>query len=154
MTSRVAVVVALLWMLSSCAQTPPVAYQVGRGGTAVDTRGTRHTAAEYPRQHAPWNFADRIQAVAPDYPLSERASRHQGSGFFRVLVDPKTGTPTQVITLKSTGYSTLDSSAITALRQWRWKPGLWKEVDIPVTFQLTRGQLRQLPPDTIPLAQP
>ena len=86
---------------------------------------------------APWDFGDRIATAAPDYPREDRGLRHEGEGFFRVAIDPKTGVPTQVSVLKSTGYARLDVAAITALRRWRWKPGTWKEVDLPVKFTMS-----------------
>jgi len=77
------------------AQGGSYAYQESKGGTAVDVKGLRHTAREYPGQHAPWNFADRIAAAAPQYPFEDRARHHQGSGFFRIVIDPKTGAVTE-----------------------------------------------------------
>jgi TonB family protein len=127
------------------------AYQIPTGGTAVDTKGKRHTAREYPSQRAPWNFADRIAAVAPDYPRADRASRHQGTGFFCILIDLKSGVPTQVTALRSTGYATLDACAIAALRRWRWKRGTWKEVDVPVTFEMAPRAGTTPPPGTLHL---
>jgi TonB family protein len=142
---------AVAALVSPFAQGGSVAYQNSTGGTAVDIKGVRHTAREYRGHRAPWNFADRMKAVGPEYPRADRVSYHQGSGFFRVTIDPKTGTAAQVTVLRSTGYATLDSSAMVALRRWRWKPGTWKEVDIPVTFQMASGPPRTLPPGAIPL---
>src|SRR5205807_1901246 len=99
------------------------AYQESKGGTAVDVKGVRHTAREYPGHYAPWNFADRMKAVAPEYPFGDRARHRQGSGFFAVFIYPKTGVVTQVTIIKSTGHPSLDRSAIDALRRFRWKPG-------------------------------
>ena|SRR5438105_2800574 len=129
------------------------AYQNSRGGTAVDVRGVRHKADEYPAQHAPWNFADRVAAAAPQYPFADRARHNQGSGFFRIIIDPKTGAATQVTPLKSTGFASLDAAANAGLRRWRWKPHTWKEVDVPVTFQLRRVPLTKSPPGTLSLSR-
>jgi TonB family protein len=72
---------------------------------------------------------DRIWSIAPDYPYSERARRHSGSGYFQVTLDTKTGAVTKVAVRNSTGFPTLDNCAVAALRQWRWKPGKWREVE-------------------------
>jgi protein TonB len=132
------------------AQGGSYAYQNSRGGTAVDVKGRRHTASEYPGQRAPWNFADRIAAVAPQYSAEARLRHLQGTGFFRIVIDVKTGAVTQVVTLRSTGWAYLDAAAIAALRRWRWKPGTWKEVDVPVVFQMG-GAVTAPPPGGIAL---
>jgi TonB family protein len=128
------------------------AYQNSRGGTAVDVRGVRHNADQYPGMHAPWNFSDRVAAAAPQYTFYDRARRNQGSGFFRIIIDPRTGATTQVTPLKSTGFASLDAAAIAGLRRWRWKPHTWKEVDVPVTFQLANVPVTKSPPGTLPLS--
>jgi hypothetical protein len=38
----------------------------------------------------------------------------------------------------SGGFKKLDASAVTALRQWRWKPGTWRQVAMRITFALPR----------------
>ena len=52
--------------------------------------------------------------------------------------------------IKSTGYQILDNAALAAFRNWRWKPGKWKQVDVPITFKLEQGQ-HQIPPGAVPL---
>jgi hypothetical protein len=39
-----------------------------------------------------------------------------------------------VTVVRSTGFAELDTSAVAALRQWRWKPGKWKEIEMAVEF--------------------
>lgn len=81
-------------------------------------------------------MTDRIKIVQPDYPVGARARHNQGTGFFRATLDMKTGSVTDVSVLKSTGSSELDASAARAIRQWRWRPHMWKEVNVPVTFTM------------------
>jgi TonB family protein len=107
------------------------------GSSAVDMKGVRHYGRDYVGLN-PWDRDDLIQGYGPSYSYSDRVMRHQGVGLFRLSLDLKTGTVIKVTVLKSTGFSTLDGSAIAALRRWRWKPGKWKEVQEPVKFQLTR----------------
>src|SRR5437879_1305668 len=71
------------------------AYLGARGTSAVDAKGVRHNGDDYPRKHPPW-LDDRVKAVAPDYPYSERARRHEGAGWFQLALDLRTGAVTQV----------------------------------------------------------
>jgi TonB family protein len=105
---------------------------------AVDAHGVRYRGSDYP-DGGMW-MNDALSRVAPQYSLSERAQRHFGSGLLRLTLDLKTGTVTNVHILQSTGFAALDQSAIDAFRLWRWKPGKWKEVDVPITFTMTLGR--------------
>ena len=107
--------------------------------TAVDAKGTHHRPSDYGDKNAPW-MNDRVNFVQPDYPLEARAGHKQGTGFFRIILDVKTGSVTDVSVLKSTGSLELDASAARAIRQWRWRPYRWKEINLPVTFTMqSRG---------------
>lgn len=75
-----------------------------------------------------------MKQVIPDYPYKDAGLGHRGTGCFRLFLDPKTGEVTDLSVLRSTGYDTLDSAVTAALRQWRWEPRRWKQVDIIVTF--------------------
>jgi TonB family protein len=55
--------------------------------------------------------------------------------MFRIVLDPKTGLVTRVTVIKTTGFPSLDNSALAALQKWRWKPGRWEEIDMPVSFR-------------------
>jgi TonB family protein len=106
--------------------------------SAVDVKGQRHFGSrDFPGLDEPWT-RDRILYRHPDYPYEDRARYHQGDGLFRIMLDPKTGLVTQVTVIKSTGFASLDNSAVAAIRKWRWKPGTWKEIDMPIRFQMTR----------------
>jgi TonB family protein len=70
------------------------------------------------------------------------------------MLDVNTGLVTKVDLLKSTGYRNLDDSAAQALRYWRWKPGKWKEIDMPVEFTLQGvPSTKALPPGTVPISR-
>ncbi|MBV9617952.1 MAG: energy transducer TonB [Verrucomicrobia bacterium] len=108
-------------------------YLTNRGTTAVDVKGIRHNGNDYPQQHPPW-LDDRSKAVGPSYPCQERARNHEGSGLFGLMLDLRSGAVSSVRVISSTGFATLDQCALTAFRQWRFRPGKWKEIDLPVTF--------------------
>ena len=94
-------------------------------GHATDVKGVQHANALC--------MMDATYAPRPDYPYEARSRRVTGSGLFRLAIG-NTGQVTQVTTSKSTGNATLDVPAVRAFQQWRFKPGKWKEVIIPVAF--------------------
>jgi TonB family protein len=126
-------------------------YLNNTGVAAVDANGVRHFASEYRGKNSPW-IVDCIMAVGPDYTYDERRRHHTGTGSYRLFLDLKTGYVTKVQVLKSTGFDGLDDSAIAAFRQWRWRPGRWKEVDTSVTFTIGSSSPRQ--PSSIRLPTP
>jgi TonB family protein len=101
--------------------------------SAVDAKGVRHQAKDYPKGQAP-GMADVTKQIAPEYSKLDQAHRVAGFGLYRVVVDLKTGSVRKVSVIQSTGVATLDASAMKALGQWVWKPGKWKEVDVPIAF--------------------
>lgn len=107
--------------------------------SAVDTKGVRHQMSEYGEGRAPWD-ADRIKFIRPDYPSDLRAGHIEGTGLFRIALDVNTGSVANVTVLKSTGSPGLDVSAVRAIREWRWRPQRWKEIDMPVTFKMRARQ--------------
>src|ERR1051326_1574686 len=119
--------------------------------SAVDAKGVRHTTPAHSARISPW-MQDGIKLVAPSYPIEDRRLNHTGIGLFRVYLDLSTGAVKQVSVLKSTGFATLDDSAITAFRLSRLKPGKWKEIDVPVKFIMARSQYWSPPPGAVPLA--
>jgi len=77
-----------------------------------------------------------IYAPVPRYPADARQWRGgvQGSGSFRVLFDA-TGHAVAVQTLRSTGNSSLDEAAVSALHEWRSEPGREWSLVVPITFK-------------------
>lgn len=100
---------------------------------AIDIHGKRHPASEYYPKAAPWIDAQR-NAAGPEYPFADRRDRHEGVGLFRLFLDVKTGGVGRITIVRSTGYASLDRAALVALQKWRWKPGQWKQIDLPVRF--------------------
>ena len=100
--------------------------------SAIDAKGIRHNAESY--AGSPPRLLDRVAAVAPDYPIRERSMRHEGRPIVRLTLDLKTGRVAKATLIRSSGYAALDNSAVAALSRWTWRPGKWKEIDMPVRF--------------------
>jgi len=85
-----------------------------------------------------------LEDPAPDYPIEERRMRHQGRAIVRLTLDLSTGHVVKASLVKSSGYPMLDRCAIAAFSRWTWRPGKWKEINLPVTFRM--GDASQPPP--------
>jgi protein TonB len=77
-----------------------------------------------------------ISAPRPEYPYEARSRHLTGSGVIVVSVDPASGFVINTRIERSIGSPILDSSAVTAFKRWRFKPGSAPQVRIPVTFDL------------------
>jgi len=113
---------AAAWVLSSCAAAPQA------------TRSVPHGSAAFASLDEAWQ-KDLIRSVPPIYPYNDRAAWREGAGVFHLALDPA-GSVRQVTVTRSTGQWSLDKAAIAALKQWRFKPGSWKSLDIPVAFKM------------------
>ncbi len=76
-------------------------------------------------------------APRPQYPYEARSRRIMGSGVCVVTVDTASGSVTDATMAQSIGNSILDNSAVSAFRQWRFRPGTVSKVKIPITFTMT-----------------
>ena len=130
-------ILATLMCMASLVSSRPLLSQdaSNRLSSAVDAHGVRHYGSEYGTKKAPW-MEDRTYAPKPQYPDEAKKQHQTGSGLFRITLDLSNGSVVKVTTIKSTGFPTLDNSAVKAFRGWRLRPGRWKEIDVPVTFAL------------------
>src|SRR6266496_283739 len=78
-----------------------------------------------------------ISAPRPQYPYEARSRKITGSGVCVVTVDAASGNVTGGSMTQSTGSPILDNSALSAFRQWRFRPGTVSEFRIPITFTMT-----------------
>jgi TonB family protein len=102
--------------------------------SAVDAKGVRHRGSDYIGR-APW-MKDTIKIVPLKYPYSAMVRHIQGTGLFRLNLDLNTGSVSTVTVIQSTGSPMLDNYTSDTLHRWRWKPGRWREVDLPMTFTI------------------
>jgi hypothetical protein len=104
--------------------------------SAVDSSGIWHRS-DGGRKSMVW-LNDVASAPVPDYSEADRVQRREGFGLFHLTLDLGTGVVREVTIRKSTGLPTLDGYGVASLRQWRWKPKKWKEVDIPIFMSAFR----------------
>jgi TonB family protein len=100
--------------------------------SAVDAKGAHHRGTDYVEKPS-W-ISDAIKKQPPKYPYEQRARYIGGIGVVRLTLDLSTGTVSKAAMVRSTGVPALDSSAMEGFRQWQWKPGKWKEIDVPIIF--------------------
>jgi TonB family protein len=79
-------------------------------------------------------------APRPHYPYEVRSRHITGRGVCVVEVDAGSGSVTSASMASSIGNSILDNAALSAFRQWRFKPGSVSKVRIPITFTTTGAQ--------------
>jgi TonB family protein len=79
-------------------------------------------------------------APRPQYPYEARSRRVTGTGVCVVEVDAGSGSVTSVSMASSLGNPILDNAALSAFRQWRFKPRSVSKVRIPLTFTTTGAQ--------------
>lgn len=78
-----------------------------------------------------------LSKTLPTYPYEARRSRITGSGVYELRI-AKTGETTGIVIVKNSGHWLLDQAAMTAFIKWRFKPGEFLRVRIPVTWTMTR----------------
>ena len=105
----------------------------------IDSKGVRHESKES-AGNAPW-VRDLAYARMPRPLRGDRSWWYEGVGIFRLRIDPTTGATREVTIPRSTGHIAFDRSALLALKLWRWKPGTWTQVDVPLFFQRGGGVL-------------
>src|SRR5216117_4539122 len=78
-----------------------------------------------------------VNAPRPQYPYEARSRHITGSGVCVVTVNPASGNVTGGSMAQSIGNPILDNAALSAFRQWRFRPGTVSQVRIPITFTMT-----------------
>jgi protein TonB len=82
-----------------------------------------------------------LRNPAPRYPLASRREGEQGTVTLRVLVD-RNGLPARVDIQTTSGWPRLDSAALEAIKEWRFRPAqrgtdpVEGSVLVPIVFRL------------------
>ncbi len=84
--------------------------------------------------------AKMLSAPRPGYPYEARRAKQTGSGRFLLRFDPN-GRVTEVRAVQSTGSPILDQVSLSTLSRWRCRPGVYRQVYVPITFTLAGAQL-------------
>jgi len=105
-------------------------------GSAVDARGLRYVGHAWDPTRAPWK-ADALFLPKPDYPYNEMRLHHEGVAIFRLDLDLKTGTVANASMIQSSGFPKLDDNAFNTVKRWRFRPGRWKQIEVPVVFTMS-----------------
>ena len=116
-------------LLAQVSSNVVATWQTLRTPTASPTATRSPTPAKIPLRGS-----KLIYAPVPRYPPEARRGTAPGSGSFRVLFDAN-GHAVAVQTLRSTGNSSLDQAAVSALHEWRSEPGQEWSLVVPITFK-------------------
>src|SRR5436853_6648107 len=71
------------------------------------------------------------------YPEEAQKAKTTGIGVYELRID-NVGKISAVAVVKSSGSAVLDSAATTAFKKWRFKPGVFRSVRIPVSWAVNR----------------
>ena len=69
------------------------------------------------------------------YPEEARKAKMTGSGLYELRIN-KAGTVAEVVILKSSRSAVLDNAAKGTFKKWRFKPGIFRSVRIPVSWSV------------------
>ena len=84
--------------------------------------------------------ASAVSAPRPDYPLEARQRHLTGSGILILHIDKPSGMVTSIDVAKSTGHKILDDAATRAFLRWRFKPGLYTKIKVPIRYTINGSQ--------------
>jgi protein TonB len=75
-------------------------------------------------------------APRPEYPYEARSRKITGSGVCVLTLDAGGGV-TDANMAQSIGNPILDNATVSTFRRWRFKPGMYSKVKVPITYTLT-----------------
>jgi TonB family protein len=76
-----------------------------------------------------------LASPSAGYPEAARKAKMTGSGLYELQIN-KAGTTTGVAIVKSSGKAVLDQAARSAFLKWRFKPGIFTSVRIPISWSV------------------
>lgn len=78
-----------------------------------------------------------VASPSAGYPEAAQKAGMTGSGLYELQIN-KAGTTTGVAVVKSSGSAVLDQAARSAFLKWRFKPGVFSRVRVPVSWSVNR----------------
>ena len=120
--------------------TGPTSAAVAPNRASTEVRVSESASGAARNHQAVIDAADLkiLEKVSPEYPMISRRRKEEGT--VTLIAEVASGRVTSVRVEKSSGHSSLDESAIRALRRWRFDTSGYGEsltVRIPFTFILT-----------------
>ena len=76
-----------------------------------------------------------LASPSAGYPEAAQKAKITGSGLYELQIN-KAGATTAVAIVKSSGSAVLDQAARSAFLKWRFKPGVFARVRIPVSWSV------------------
>jgi TonB family protein len=76
-----------------------------------------------------------LNSPGPGYPQQAQTTKATGTGVYELRID-KAGVTRTVVVVKSSGSDVLDKAATTTFRGWRFKPGIFTSIRIPVSWSV------------------
>jgi TonB family protein len=81
--------------------------------------------------------AAAIFAPRPEYPYEARSRKITGSGTCVLSIDTASGSVTDATMAVSIGSPILDNATVSTFRRWKFKPGMYSKVKVPITYTMT-----------------
>jgi TonB family protein len=78
-----------------------------------------------------------LASPAAAYPEEARKTNTTGSGLYELRVS-KNGMTSEVVIVKSSRSAVLDNAAKNTFLKWRFKPGVFSRVRVPVSWTVNR----------------
>jgi TonB family protein len=78
-----------------------------------------------------------LASPAAAYPEEARKTKTTGSGIYELRVS-KSGVTSEVVIVKSSRSAILDNAAKNTFLKWRFKPGVFSRVKVPVSWTVNR----------------
>src|SRR3954447_7094451 len=96
------------------------------------------TPIKSPGPMSMWRARARARrSPRPQSPYEARSRHVTGSGTIVCTADSSSGSVSGCSVSPSTGSPILDNAAVSAFREWRFRPGTVSKVNIPITFTMT-----------------
>lgn len=83
--------------------------------------------------------AQALFSPRPQYPFEARRTHQTGNGTCVLTVDAG-GNVSDAEMSTSTGSPILDSATISAFKRWRFRPGVFTKVRVPITYTMSGAQ--------------
>lgn len=81
--------------------------------------------------------AAAVFAPRPEYPYEARSRHITGSGVCVLSIDTASGNVTDASMAQSIGNPILDNATVSTFRRWRFRPGMYSKVKVPITYTMT-----------------